>query len=313
MPPRRPRTASCSRSSRSRCARRRGALRAAARVAARHHHRGGHPPGGPRALAGRLSPARARDAQYAGAGARRRFGALRSRRSKRRGEGAAPKPYSARSARRCGWSARSCSTRLPPSRAAAPPTCSTSSRRWSRLRGISGCRRRRRAGSPSRPFPARRGSRSPAAIPSTTLRERVTSKGGTTERALKSMEADRVKEAIVRRGAGRGGALARAGRRARQGLTVTRDEPSRHGSRHSRFGRHAHRRADLSRQHRVRSLHGGAAAALLHAVGARARAQPAVGIPERADRLDGAPGAPRHPRPVGPRPRDARAGMARSS
>ncbi|MBI1965714.1 MAG: pyrroline-5-carboxylate reductase [Betaproteobacteria bacterium] len=34
--------------------------------------------------------------------------------------------------------------------------------------------------------------------PVTALRERVTSKGGTTERALKSMETDRVKEAIVR-------------------------------------------------------------------------------------------------------------------
>jgi pyrroline-5-carboxylate reductase len=34
--------------------------------------------------------------------------------------------------------------------------------------------------------------------PTETLRSRVTSKGGTTERALESMEADRVKEAIVR-------------------------------------------------------------------------------------------------------------------
>jgi pyrroline-5-carboxylate reductase len=34
--------------------------------------------------------------------------------------------------------------------------------------------------------------------PVATLRERVTSKGGTTERALKALEADRVKEAIVR-------------------------------------------------------------------------------------------------------------------
>jgi pyrroline-5-carboxylate reductase len=31
-----------------------------------------------------------------------------------------------------------------------------------------------------------------------TLRERVTSKGGTTQRALETMAADRVKEAIVR-------------------------------------------------------------------------------------------------------------------
>jgi pyrroline-5-carboxylate reductase len=38
------------------------------------------------------------------------------------------------------------------------------------------------------------GNREPVA----TLRERVTSKGGTTERALKALEADRVKEAIVR-------------------------------------------------------------------------------------------------------------------
>ena len=37
-----------------------------------------------------------------------------------------------------------------------------------------------------------------SADPVATLRERVTSKGGTTERALKSMEADQVKEAIVR-------------------------------------------------------------------------------------------------------------------
>ena len=34
--------------------------------------------------------------------------------------------------------------------------------------------------------------------PPETLRSRVTSKGGTTERALKSMEAERVKDAIVR-------------------------------------------------------------------------------------------------------------------
>ncbi|MNC94917.1 Pyrroline-5-carboxylate reductase [compost metagenome] len=34
--------------------------------------------------------------------------------------------------------------------------------------------------------------------PVATLRERVTSKGGTTERALKTMEAERVKDAIVR-------------------------------------------------------------------------------------------------------------------
>jgi pyrroline-5-carboxylate reductase len=37
-----------------------------------------------------------------------------------------------------------------------------------------------------------------SADPVPTLRERVTSKGGTTERALKSMESERVKEAIVR-------------------------------------------------------------------------------------------------------------------
>lgn len=37
-----------------------------------------------------------------------------------------------------------------------------------------------------------------SAEPAATLRERVTSRGGTTERALKSMEADRVKEAIIR-------------------------------------------------------------------------------------------------------------------
>ena len=37
-----------------------------------------------------------------------------------------------------------------------------------------------------------------AGEPPATLRERVTSKGGTTERALASLEADRVKEAIVR-------------------------------------------------------------------------------------------------------------------
>jgi pyrroline-5-carboxylate reductase len=37
-----------------------------------------------------------------------------------------------------------------------------------------------------------------AGEPPATLRERVTSKGGTTERALASLESDRVKDAIVR-------------------------------------------------------------------------------------------------------------------
>jgi len=37
-----------------------------------------------------------------------------------------------------------------------------------------------------------------AAEPPETLRSRVTSRGGTTERALNSMESDRVKDAIVR-------------------------------------------------------------------------------------------------------------------
>jgi pyrroline-5-carboxylate reductase len=45
--------------------------------------------------------------------------------------------------------------------------------------------------------------------PASTLRERVTSKGGTTERALASMQADHVKEAIVR-------ALHAANRRAHE-------------------------------------------------------------------------------------------------
>jgi pyrroline-5-carboxylate reductase len=45
--------------------------------------------------------------------------------------------------------------------------------------------------------------------PVTTLRERVTSKGGTTERALKAMAADRVKEAVV-------GAVKAAAERSRE-------------------------------------------------------------------------------------------------
>jgi pyrroline-5-carboxylate reductase len=54
---------------------------------------------------------------------------------------------------------------------------------------------------------ARLAAQSPEAV--TVLRERVTSKGGTTERALASMEADRVKDLIVR-------ALHAANQRARE-------------------------------------------------------------------------------------------------
>ena len=98
-----------------------------------------------------------------------------------------------------------------------------------------------------------------------TLRERVTSKGGTTERALEVHgRRTACKEAIVARRAApprsarASWATSSAGTEAERCIAL--------------------RRADLSRQHRVRSLHGRAAAALLHAVGARARAQPAVGF-----------------------------------
>ena len=111
--------------------------------------------------------------------------------------------------------------------AAARRTCSIFSKRWSRRRASSGF-----AGADARKLAyatfagaiklAQASDLEPAI-----LRAQVTSKGGTTERALGDDGGRRRQGAIRRRGQGGRGARARTGRRARQGCRVDRRWPTR--------------------------------------------------------------------------------------
>ena len=134
------------------------------------------------------TPARPGDAEHAGARRQGHLRRLRRRPPWTPRAARSPLPCSTPSARRSGSKTRRCSTPSPASRAAAPRTCSTSSRRSRQPRATSGSRRGR---APARLCDVRRGHGARRGEPGepAALRAQVTSKGGTTERALASMEA----------------------------------------------------------------------------------------------------------------------------
>ena len=137
---------------------------------------------------------RARDAEHAGADRRGHHRRLRGARRRRRGARAR--------SRRCSQAAgddrmvratKRCSTRSPAFPAAVRRTCSTFSRRWSARRRSWASRRPMRARSPTRRSPAPSALAQRSEADPATLRAQVTSKGGTTERAIATLEERGVK------------------------------------------------------------------------------------------------------------------------
>ncbi len=260
----------------------------AAQAPGRPDHRRRNSSGRSVALAARLSAPGARDAQYAGADRRRHRRHVCAVGRRRRRAGRARRPSSRRSARRCGASARTSSTPSRRCRAAGRPTSSIFSRRSSRRRGELGFApaeaRRLAYATFSGSMRLAEQSESEPAL----LRAQVTSKGGTTERAIGDAGRGRGDGRDHRRGrsaaaerARRDGRAFRIGTLTRASLTMLNDA--------LRFLVNIVVRAD-----RVFG-----AAALHHAVAARAVSQSAGAGGRRADRLGGqaaAQGAARLPR-----------------